>query len=553
MNESIPRRLLVLLATCVVPVVMCACDGDGAEDDISPDMNSSRDLGGMDQGEFTGDQGNAPQDQSNPLQDQGDVSRDQEGDAGCQEPEGAVHVSVLMGDDGATGTVSTPFATIERAMQDAQSGSSVIVHKGTYAESVTFTRSGSQGSPIILRAACGVRPVLDGSLVQDSDSGLPALIKIIDQSFITVQGFELRGLTSASRDHFPSAIWVRGASHHISLIDNVIHAVSAFEGGDQSGAHGLAIYGTSTSPAHDILVQGNELYDLTLGWSEALVVNGNVRDFTVMGNDVHDVDNIAYDFIGFEADVCPACVQDDVVDVDNVNRVRRGLITQNTASNVSSFGNPAYGEDKSAGCFYVDGGAQLIIDRNIASRCDIGVELASEAFGKSTREIIVRHNVLFDHDVTAIATGGYDSGNGAGGGSAKDCVIIHNTIVNSSVNGWANTSVLLQHRNVGNLYQNNIILSTSGMAAILDGGDKNEGNVFSHNVYQGELDGVEAGEGSLDSLVTFVDAASGDYSLASGSPGVNAGVALPTELVGELDFAGDARVQGVVDIGAFEQ
>ena len=44
----------------------------------------------------------------------------------------------------------------------------------------------------------------------------------------------------------------------------------------------------------------NELANLTLGSSEALVVNGNVKDFLIEGNRVHDTNNIAIDVIGFE-------------------------------------------------------------------------------------------------------------------------------------------------------------------------------------------------------------------------------------------------------------
>ena len=44
----------------------------------------------------------------------------------------------------------------------------------------------------------------------------------------------------------------------------------------------------------------NELANLTLGSSEALVVNGNVKDFRIEGNKVHDTNNIGIDVIGFE-------------------------------------------------------------------------------------------------------------------------------------------------------------------------------------------------------------------------------------------------------------
>ena len=44
--------------------------------------------------------------------------------------------------------------------------------------------------------------------------------------------------------------------------------------------------------------RGNEVYDNLLQSSEALVLNGNIDGFTVINN-VHDNNNIGYDFIGY--------------------------------------------------------------------------------------------------------------------------------------------------------------------------------------------------------------------------------------------------------------
>ncbi len=502
-------------------------DRDTASPDL-PDMPSTMDLG-VD------------------MPDTGDMMR------ACTYPPDTIHVNAETGDDTANGLVDAPFATITRAMQELAPGIRVVVHDGIYQEAIIPTTSGTEDAPILIGPACGAQPILDGSQLSAPD-GLPALIKIIDQSHLRVHGFTLRNLTATRRSDFPSGIWVRGASHHISITSNKVHDITAWQGGDQSGAHGIAVYGTSTSPSHDIVLAGNHVHDLVLGWSEAVVINGNVRDFKVLANTVEDVNNIAFDFIGFEEDVCPTCNQSDLTGVNNVNRARQGVVEQNIARRVSSAGNPAYGQDKSAGCYYVDGGADILFEQNLATECDIGVELASEAPGKSTRQIIVRNNLLYDLDVTGIATGGYDPGNGPGGGAARECTIIHNTIVNASVNGWANAALVLQNRNIDNRYQNNIVIATEGTSAMADYGEQNSGNIFSHNLYQGALDGVEAGEGSLSHPAAFQDADADDYSLSSTSPAVDAALELPESIRGFFDFAEVRRPQGnAADIGAFER
>jgi hypothetical protein len=337
----------------------------------------------------------------------------------------------------------------------------------------------------------------------------------------------------------------------VKILNNVVHDIQAENGGDGAGAHGIAVYGTTTAPSERIEIAGNELYGLVLGWSEAVVVNGNVRDFDVHDNVVHDVNNIAFDFIGFESDVCPSCSQDDVTAESNVNRARNGRVVDNVAYNVTSFGNPAYGNDKAAGCFYVDGGAGIVIERNVAYGCDLGVELASEWYGKSTRDIVVRNNFLYANDVACIATGGYSSGNGSGGGAAKNCLVLNNTLSDCARSGWADAGILLQNRNQSNVYQNNVVVATPGTSAIVDGGSANTGNVFDYNIYfGGGLDGVTDGAHSKTIDPGLVNAAAGDLHLGPNSPAKNAGNdALD---VGETDIDGEVRKNGAVDIGADE-
>lgn len=123
------------------------------------------------------------------------------------------------------------------------------------------------------------------------------------------------------------------------------------------------------------------MYALKLGSSEALVVNGNVEHFAITNNIVRDSNNIGIDAIGFEG-VAP----DEAYD-----QARDGVIADNLAYNIDSFANPAYQGERSADCFYVDGGTRIVIERNIAHHCNIGVELASEHRGKATSYITLRN------------------------------------------------------------------------------------------------------------------------------------------------------------------
>jgi len=151
------------------------------------------------------------------------------------------------------------------------------------------------------------------------------------------------------------------------------------------------------------LIDGNEIYNCKLGWSESLVLNGNVEEFIVSNNIVHDNNNIAYDFIGHEGE-CPN---------PELDQARNGLVVGNIAYNIDSRGNQAYGNEASADAFYVDGGKDIIIERNTVYNCNIGIEIASEHGGKSTSGIIVRNNLVRENIALGITFGGYDSQRGS--------------------------------------------------------------------------------------------------------------------------------------------
>lgn len=449
------------------------------------------------------------------------------------------------GRDSNAGTAQAPFATVQHGLDVAQAGDTVVVHGGRYPELAVFPRSGQAGRPIRLVAACGEQPVLDGAGL-GRGIGAAALVRIEGRSHVTVEGLELKGLT-AQGGNFPAGIWVRGSCSDVLIRGNEVHHISGAQGGAAGGAHGIAVYGTETTATTDVRLEGNHVHHLTLGPSEAVVVNGNVRGFRVTDNHVHDTDNIAFDFIGFEGDVCPRCSQVEGVSAD-VERAREGVISGNLAHDVTSANNPAYSGELASSCFYVDGASDLVIERNVGHGCDLGIELASEHHGHATARITVRNNFLWGNRVTGIASGGYDDGTGPGGGSAEDCVVVHNTVVDSSRGGWADTGVLLQNRNVNVTYANNVIVASRGFDAVNIAGSLNRNVQLHHNlVFGGGYQNATPGAGSLTADPKLVDGGLGNFHLLPNSPCIGAGAALSDAQRGLLDLDGDPRG---TDLGA---
>ena len=117
---------------------------------------------------------------------------------------------------------------------------------------------------------------------------------------------------------------------------------------------GITVYGTSPAEGvHDLTIGGNEIYDCQPARSEALTLNGNVHDFAVTNNYVHNVNNIGIDFIGGEG-ISP----DPATDM-----ARDGLCAGNRVYKARS----GYGGGYAAG-IYVDGGQNITVERNTVWR-----------------------------------------------------------------------------------------------------------------------------------------------------------------------------------------
>ena len=483
---------------------------------------------------------------------------------GCLEQTPAVDAAATTyyvaetGSDGDPGTLAEPWQTIQHAADSVAAGDTVLVRGGVYEEAVTVNVSGSAADgAITFQSFAGETAVLDGSnlTVPNSDS---ALFLIDSQSYVTIDGFELRNYRSSNSNRVPMGIYVAGSAHHISILNNTSHQIET-TAGVNGNAHGIAVYGTeATSAINEIIIGGNELYDLKLGNSEAMVLNGNVTDFTISGNLVHDNDNIGIDLIGFEGTAPDAAV----------DQARDGVVRGNTVYNIDTITNPAYGGEQSAAGIYVDGGTRITVEQNVVYQSNFGIEIASEHSGRATSEIIVRNNLLYRNHNAGLAMGGYDTARG----STADCLILNNTFFENDSNKTGSGELYVQFDTQNNVIKNNIFFANDQNLFMTNAYTQNSGNVLDSNLYFA-ADGAAAGEwewktvsyqgfaayqagtshdgNSLFADPLFANTATPDLRLLTGSPAIDAGENL-TE-AGSVDFGGGGRVNnGRIDIGAYE-
>ena len=178
---------------------------------------------------------------------------------------------------------------------------------------------------------------------------------------------------------------------------------------------------TPHAPISELVIDGNEVHHLKTGSSESLVVNGNVTHFRITHNIVHDNNNIGIDVIGFERTAPnPA-----------VDQARDGVVSENLVYNITSRGNPAYGNEQNSDGIYVDGGTRVVIERNVMHDVDFGIELASEHKGRATSYITARNNLIYHANTAGVSIGGYDPERGR----TEHCTVVNNTLYDNDTAG----------------------------------------------------------------------------------------------------------------------
>ena len=464
------------------------------------------------------------------------------------------HVST-QGSDSNDGSENAPWRTIQYAMYEVTPGSEVYIHEGVYNERLYVTNSGSPGKDILFSNYGEERVVIDGTGFDNT-----SIIEMYHVEHIHLRGLEIRNNVQLDA----IGVLVEGRCNNITL-ENLevynIHFSSDPNANINSSTNSqpIIVYGSEPDhPITDLRIIGCTVRDSRTGYSEALAVNGNVDGFEIRDNRVHDISNIGIDIIGHEG-TCP----DPALD-----QARNGIIANNVTYNcISPYAS-------SAG-IYVDGGKDLLIERNMVYNNQWGIEIGCENKGKSTSNIIVRNNLVYGNQTAGLHVGGYSYPGGSG--KVTDVVIVHNTFYNNDLEDDYTGEFYMSYIESA-IIQNNIFCSenTTGymMATELEA-DNSKDILMSNNCWYNSLgqgqeefyfNGVEYtglddfanatghGQGSMNKDPQFMKYGNTpDLHLSNASELLSAGVQLDAEIAGSSDIDGDARSQGAgPEIGADE-
>ena len=370
--------------------------------------------------------------------------------------EGTYHVAVSGSDDNDGSTPKNAFASIQHAIDNlkGKGGGTILVHEGVYNERLFIgaEHSGTEDSPLVIKTYPDDKNKvsLDGSPLEgeapysvnpeeynfEEEVGQLEMISIECADYVHIEGLEIcNNNTPAGGWEAPMGILIvanedKGCTG-VEITNNKIHNIDGETWGFRSfieedeeyvadfNGHGIAAYGEGPgeeTAIDGLKITGNEVYENKTGQSESVVVNGNVKNFEIKQNFVHDNNNIGIDVIGGEE-------TSGEMDFDCA---RNGIVEGNVVINNSAATNQTY--DMGGGCdgIYIDGGRDTVVQNNYIIGSDYCFEIGTEneppfplASGNESR-----NNILLDGDISGMIIGGSEG--------AKGNTVMNNTVYSLS-------------------------------------------------------------------------------------------------------------------------
>lgn len=465
-------------------------------------------------------------------------------------------VDDVNGNDLNNGTsLATAWKTIQKACNAATPNSIVQIKAGTYNENIVVNISGTPGNSITLKNYLNDIVLIDGT----GTSGT-TMLSVTDKNYLNFQNLTIQNLTVNYAQGILIETTGNNSSTELSFKNITVKNINwtanpATIPTSSNNAQSFIAYG-GDGGITNITIDSCKIFNNILGFSEAMTLDGNVDGFTIKNCEVHDNTNIGIDIAGnYQVSSNPT-----------TDHARNGLLFNNACyKNVSLAAT-------SAG-IYVDGGQNVLIEKNKCYENGNGIEIGCEENG-TTNTIIVKNNLIYNNQEVGIYVGGYTTSTS---GQVLDCIIRNNTLFkNNSLNDGTGEMNISKASNC--VFENNIFYTNNqDVLFSVDAISPQTNNVFNYNCWftpSNDPNNITV-NWRTSTYSTFADYQTGisdetnsiyndpdlvnpvlpapDLHLLTASPCINSGNPGTVISTGELDYYGNARIFGSnIDIGASE-
>jgi hypothetical protein len=410
---------------------------------------------------------------------------------------------------------------------------------GTYQERLTLNVSGTSGNYITFQpynfsvptggcggytgVTCGGdQVILDYSYLGTNTSTTPFFL-ISGKSYITVQGLTFQNFTCTGA--MQQGLRIDGNSQDITFKYNKF--LNLHNTGPHDGSSALLAIRVWV-PATNINFSYNEMGSIWTSYSEAMTFDG--------GGTVGSMNSLAqYNYMH----------DTDALGMTTYNGAGGVTFAHNKLLNISVQSNGTVYYSNPSSAIYIDGGGPATIDGNWISNAGLGIEAQSEPGNTATHDVTVRNNIILNSNQEGMVIGTWYSS--SDGSSVYNINVWNNTFYNNSGGNIA----IRPMTSSTVTWENNIMYCSNGCSNYINTLNWNPGTA-GYNLYAGG--GTGPGNNNVTSDPQFVNASSGNFSLQSTSPAINAGdPSSSTAVIGTLDFSGNPRiVNGQINIGAYE-
>ena len=375
-----------------------------------------------------------------------------------------IYVNGATGNDANAGTSATaPLKSIQAALYKTSDGvgASIYIAEGTYKERIYWPTSGASAvAPITLTNYNNGVVILDG--ISATNDAQNEMIAIPNRSHIRINNIHIMNNIRS----FAKGIYVVGSGTDIQVTNCKISNIgwtsnAAAIPSSSDNASPFIVVGSTSSSYSNIYIGNNEIYNCITGYSEGLTLTGNVENFLIESNTIHDITNIGMNMSGnYSWTGAPA----------SLNYARNGNVKKNIVYNCVS---PV----ATSGGIYVDGGKWINIEGNKIYNNYAGISVGCENNNNTVEGINIRSNFIYDNIEAGLLIGSNQPNS-----KVIHTVVSNNTFFkNYSKGGWGGEISMQNLDHVS--FINNIIYARSPIVVIASLGYIASNLTFDYNKY----------------------------------------------------------------------